>query len=192
MMKFGKFLLLPVLLAGLGLALGPAARADEKEPQPRAEERHEHHALIVPYDYDPWFYDPLWEGPGYYPYYPPRPALRVVPEGMIPVELRVQPRRATVVLDGNDLGQARDFDSVTDPLWLGPGEHRLTLRAPGYETLTVRLDTGKAVHSRLHYRLRKGNGTDPRSVVELTARSSSPAARGTASSTRGAPARPVR
>ncbi len=97
-----------------------------------------------------WWYDPYWyDGV----FVPPANVVRVVPRGMLPLRLHVHPRSAEVKIDGNDLGEAKEFGSWGEPLYLKPGRHVLKLSAPGYEPLTVHLDTSRVARTDLHYRL---------------------------------------
>ncbi len=121
---------------------------------------------------DPFFWDPFWYprfGWGVYystgPYGPP-PSYgygQVRPRNTAPVELHVSPRKATVVVDGTNVGQARDFDSRAYPLWLKAGTHDIELSYRGRQTLRVRFDVKRGSAYRVHYDLRDGEGLDPRS-----------------------------
>jgi hypothetical protein len=85
------------------------------------------------------------------------------PRNAAPVELHVSPRKADVIIDGTNVGQARDFDSQAYPLWLQAGIHTLELGRPGYQTLRVKFEVRRGKAYRVHYELRKGEGLDPRS-----------------------------
>ncbi|MGE5246021.1 MAG: PEGA domain-containing protein [Betaproteobacteria bacterium] len=60
------------------------------------------------------------------------------------LRLKVKPREAQVFVDGYYAGVVDDFDGVFQRLQLDAGSHRIEIRAPGYETLTidVRIDPG--------------------------------------------------
>ena len=73
------------------------------------------------------------------------------------------PRRATVVVDGDEVGTARHFNGYRDALWLQPGLHTVEFQVRGYMTLRVRVDAKEGRYYKLQYRLRKGEGVDPRS-----------------------------
>lgn len=104
--------------------------------------------------YDPWsgYYDPWgggyygpWGG-GYAGYYPPYGyGYGYDYEGSL--RLKVEPRDASVLVDGYYVGTVDDFDGVFQRLHVEAGPHRIELRAPGYEPLTfdVRLDPGRVV-----------------------------------------------
>jgi hypothetical protein len=61
------------------------------------------------------------------------------------LRLRVEPRDASVLVDGYYVGTVDDFDGVFQRLYVEAGPHRIELRAPGYEPLTfdVRPDPGR-------------------------------------------------
>lgn len=77
------------------------------------------------------FYDPFWYGGGPYGYgggggyYNDDGALR----------LKVEPREASVYVDGYFAGQVDDYDGVFQKLRMESGPHRVELRADGYEPL---------------------------------------------------------
>jgi hypothetical protein len=128
------------------------------------------------------FSDPLWDpfwgwswyAPYAYPYsYPPpySPSsvyAREIHRGLVPIELHVHPWRASVIVDRDIFGQARDYNDETHPLWLTPGKHVAELQYLGYETLRFELDIEKGLPRDLHYRLTKGEGMDPRSQLVET------------------------
>jgi len=102
----------------------------------------------IPSATDPWWYGP---NPAFTKFIPPDQAV---------VELHVKQAKATLVVDGNILGEARDYDSSRDPLWLKAGRHRLELRYRGYQTLSTELDLHGGQAYQLHYRLAKQEPTD--------------------------------
>ena len=53
------------------------------------------------------------------------------------VRIKVKPREASVYVDGYYVGHVDDFDGVLQRLHLASGPHRLEIRAPEYESLTV-------------------------------------------------------
>ncbi len=124
--------------------------------------------VVVPRFSGPFFWGPAWGfglGWGFYgpPYYPP-PYMRMIPGDAASVELHVHPRKALVRVDGYEAGQARDFNSHYDPLWVKPGKHSLELSAPGYMTLRVPIRLSPGAYLRLRYALEEGAGVDPRST----------------------------
>jgi len=128
------------------------------------------HRVILGPAFDPFFWDPY---PGFgwglsYSYGPP-PSYgyaQAPPRNAAPVELHVSPRKATVLVDGSDVGQARDFSSRAYPLWLKAGTHSLELGYRGYQTLRVKFEVRRGRAYRVHYDLREGDGIDPRSTRE--------------------------
>jgi hypothetical protein len=115
------------------------------------------------YSWGPWVYAP----PRYYTVEPPA-AARV--EGPARFELDVSPRRATVRLDGEEVGRAKDWDGRWDRLPVERGDHVLTFEAPGYKSLRVAVDATPGAYRRVSYALEKGDGIDPRSTsAEVTA-----------------------
>jgi hypothetical protein len=114
--------------------------------------------------WDPFWYPGFSWGLSYS--YGPTPYdgyAQVPPRNAAPVELHVSPRKAAVIVDGSDAGQARDFSSRAYPLWLKAGTHELVLSYRGYQTLRVKLEAKRGRAYRIHYDLRKGEGMDPRS-----------------------------
>jgi hypothetical protein len=138
---------------------GPSTMAGKQD-------RDEHQVVFVngflPFDplYDPfWDLGPAyaWWGPWYYgvvPYvgaaYP-----QGAPTGMVPVQLHVHPWTAALIVDGDNMGEARDYNGPEHPLWLKPGKHEVTLQQPGYRPLKFEIDLGKEQAYNLHYRLSK-------------------------------------
>jgi hypothetical protein len=118
------------------------------------------------------FWGSYWPGPTPWGWYGYGPVVYVPVAGSTPpaaptavarLGLHVTPRKADILMDGNDLGQARDFDPDFRPLWLTPGNHVLELRYPGYQTLRIEVEVTKGQVSNLHYKLRAGSGIDERS-----------------------------
>ncbi len=137
----------------------------------RPGEFHDHHGGFRDHDHDfffgvgfgfPIFWDGWWWGDPFFwgPWYPPYPALRMSPGNLLPVDVSVKPHKAQVILDGHDVGEARDFDSYAHPLLLTPGTHVVEFRYPGYRSLRVEIGAEQAVNTGLSFRLRKGTGTD--------------------------------
>jgi len=120
----------------------------------------------VAYSWDPWWYPYPGLGYGFSYQYAPYPYPRYAqlpPRNIAPVELHVSPRKADVIVDGTNVGQARDFNSAAYPLWLKAGTHTLELSRSGYLTLRVKFMVQKGRAYRVHYELREGEGLDPRS-----------------------------
>ncbi len=98
--------------------------------------------------------------------FPYRPIYVLTAGGEDPgaVETDVKPRKSTVLVDGVEVGQARDFNGNWDILFLEPGDRALEFRHPGYMTLRVVLEVESGGYYRVRQRLAKGEGVDPRSV----------------------------
>ena len=98
--------------------------------------------------YDPFFWGwgypfgwgyPYWGAP-YYGYgngygYQTRGAYRHYGA----VKLDVKPRDAEVYVDGYYMGQVRDFNGLGHHLDLDSGDHKVEIRAPGYQPLDLNL-----------------------------------------------------
>ena len=125
--------------------------------------------IVRPVFYDPLFSDPFWYprfGWGVYYSYGPAPYYgyaQIPPRDGAPVELHVSPRKSTVIVDGTNVGQARDFNSRAYPMWLKAGTHELELSYKGYQTLRVKFEVRRGRAYRVHYELNEGQGIDPRS-----------------------------
>jgi hypothetical protein len=57
------------------------------------------------------------------------------------VSLEVSPSDATVYVDGEYAGLVRDFDGTQGTLTLANGRHQIEISAPGYEPMTLDVDT---------------------------------------------------
>jgi PEGA domain len=64
---------------------------------------------------------------------------RVAPASIGEVRLRINPGRATVLMDGVDVGTADDYSGPAKLALVG-GLHHFELRAPGYQTLAFDVD----------------------------------------------------
>ncbi len=108
------------------------------------------------------YWDGWWYGypgsPGMYPPY-------VISGQGYPASVvtDVRPKKAIVRLDGEEIGEARDFNGTWDHLTLEPGPHSLEFVARGYKLLRVRLDAKPARSYRIAYELEPGEGIDSRS-----------------------------
>lgn len=112
-----------------------------------------------------------WPYAGYWgEYYPAYGYSRTAPpDSAAAVELHISPRKATVRVDGYEVGQARDFNDSYTPLFLTEGEHVVELSYRGYKTLKVRVHGSAGSELNLHYDLEKGEGVDSRSeAAEIT------------------------
>jgi hypothetical protein len=138
-MKNLKFVLLPLLAAGLVVALAAPAEAQRRSPGRVAAARTSA-ILIGGYWYPRYYYSPRFDygypyGPfGVYPpygygYYDLRDELTSS------VRLQVTPRNAQVFVDGYAAGEVDDFDGIFQRLRVRPGSHEITLYLDGFRTV---------------------------------------------------------
>ena len=123
-----------------------------------------------------WGY-PYYPYGGYYPY-AGGPVYGGEYVGNAWIETDVTPKRASVRLDGEDVGFAKDWNGVWDRLPIEPGEHVVEFALEGYQTLQFRLDARSGGVYRLSRELQKGQGTDPRSATEAPPQRAAPSAGG--------------
>jgi len=85
--------------------------------------------------YGPYGYYPFgpWYGYGGYGPYPP--AAYTYPGGSL--RLKIKPRNGQVYVDGYFVGVVDEFDGIFQRLHLEAGPHRIEVRVPGFETLTI-------------------------------------------------------
>jgi len=78
------------------------------------------------------------------------------------VETDVHPGKATLRVDGEDVGRAKDFNGTWDRLTIASGKHVFEFAAEGYTTLrtTIQLQPGRLY--RIDHDLTKGTGVDDR------------------------------
>ena len=79
------------------------------------------------------------------------------------VKTDIHPRKASVRLDGEIVGSARDYSGTWDDLRVAAGWHTLEFSAPGYMTLRVPVNARPGAVYHVGHDLRKGEGIDPRS-----------------------------
>ena len=68
------------------------------------------------------------------------------------VRFNVEPGYAEVLVDGNSVGKARQFDGSSSVLKLGPGSHTIVLKAEGFEDYQTQVylsDTEELVQIKL-------------------------------------------
>ena len=77
------------------------------------------------------------------------------------LDLKIKPSKAEVWVDGELVGQARDFDGYPSYLWLERGRHTITVYKGGYETFeqTLRIQPGAVVDLKL--KLVRGGSEPP-------------------------------
>lgn len=55
------------------------------------------------------------------------------------VVFKVKPSNAHAIVDGKDVGEARNFDGITRVLKLSPGAHVIRITAPGRQDFETRI-----------------------------------------------------
>jgi hypothetical protein len=85
------------------------------------------------------------------------------PELPAVLETAVSPKSATVRLDGEEIGKARDWNGAWDALTLPPGVHVLEFSKEGYRTFRAVVDLAPGMRFRVERDLVKGEGLDPAS-----------------------------
>jgi hypothetical protein len=90
--------------------------------------------------YNPWF-GAQWGGWGYpYPY-PPYGGYRLAaPDATL--RLEVEPKNASVFVDGYFAGNVDDFDGVFQRLHVDPGEHEIVVYLEGFRSIHEKLYVG--------------------------------------------------
>ena len=69
------------------------------------------------------------------------------------IELHIVPETSIVLVDGQPLGEAKQFDRPDHLLWLPAGRHELALEANGRRWLTTTLDLAPGRTQTVRYRL---------------------------------------
>lgn len=151
--------------------------------------------------YPPYWWDGYWGWGGYWgagsywgwPYWgwpytapavvvPGGAAQAGLPELPAVLETAVSPKSATVRLDGEEIGKARDWNGAWDALTLPPGVHVLEFSKDGYRTFRAVVELEPGMRFRVERDLAEGEGLDPASdplpepaPVVTSAREPSPA-----------------
>lgn len=122
-----------------------------------------------------WCLSGWWDWPGYAeyvygPWYGPGVGsydaeAAEPPRGPAEIETDVSPSRAEVVLDGEAVGFAADYDGRWDELQVTPGKHTIAFRSQGYRTLTIELEASPAMHYEFNDVLVRGEGEDHRTIA---------------------------
>ena len=116
-----------------------------------------------PYYY-PYFAYAAWPW-GWYGGWPYRSVpYKIDPNAPGAVETDVSPKKAVIHVDGEYVGQARDYNGRFNLLWLDSGEHVIEFSKDGYKTLRRYIDVQAGMHARVAERMEKGEGLDPRST----------------------------
>ncbi len=105
--------------------------------------------------YNPYYYDGYpppgygYPAPGEYPPASPPPSGAPSSGSSViaqpgaaagSVSFEITPATAEVFIDGEYVGRVSDLGPTTQPLALKPGRHRIEIRAPGYQTLSIDAD----------------------------------------------------
>jgi hypothetical protein len=132
----------------------------------------------APYFYDPFyspFYSP-WFGPHWgYPY--PYGGYRLAREASI--RLEVEPRNASVFVDGYFAGTVDNFDGVFQRLHVDPGVHEIVVYLEGYRSIRERLYIGPNSSRKITREMEKlgaGEPNEPKPAPAAEARESEGAA----------------
>jgi hypothetical protein len=110
--------------------------------------------------YGPWY--GAWYGPGAGSY---DVDTSRSPQGPANVETDISPSKAEVVLDGESVGFAADYDGRWDELQVTPGRHTIAFRAEGYRTLVIELEAHPAAHYEFDDVLARGDGEEHRTLA---------------------------
>ena len=106
-------------------------------------------------------------GPWYAPYYDyiyVAPAEAEPLHGPAIVETGVSPSKAEVVLDGDMVGFASDYNGRWDRLTVAPGPHTIAFQKKGYRTLVVAFEARPGATYALNDALVPGEGEDRRTL----------------------------
>jgi PEGA domain len=111
-----------------------------------------------------------WGGFGPYPYPYAYPYAEegasfgyAMMSGFGAVDLNVKPNQAEVWVDGNAVGEARDFDGSPTYMWLKAGDHDIQVYKGGYVTFAEKVNVRAGVKTELKVRLEKGVSEPPTS-----------------------------
>jgi hypothetical protein len=105
-----------------------------------------------------------------YPYYPypvyGSPYAGYGSADMGALDLAVKPKKATVYLDGQQIGRVKNYDGWPRYLWLEQGDHQLVFHLEGYRTHVESVRVQRGIVMKLAYRLVEGQATPPEQVFE--------------------------
>jgi hypothetical protein len=93
----------------------------------------------------------------------------VSPDEPASVETDVSPSKAEVLLDGESVGFASDYDGRWDDLRIPPGSHTITFAHKGYKTLVVELEARPGAEYEFRDQLVRGDGEVHREVKQAAA-----------------------
>lgn len=129
-----------------------------------------------------WGFGWGWPGYGYAaydPWYGPYPDTYIAtveapaPTGPAIVETGVTPSKAGVVLDGETVGFASDYNGRWDELTVAPGPHTISFQDKGYRTLVVTFEARPGAKYVFDDALVPGSGEDHRSLAAPTGEAAS-------------------
>ncbi|HEX4825606.1 MAG TPA: PEGA domain-containing protein [Candidatus Polarisedimenticolaceae bacterium] len=111
-----------------------------------------------------------WGYPYYgYGYYPPSDAGYGMgdahPQTPAVIETKVSPGSAEVLLDGESVGFAKDYNGHWDELRVSPGKHTVSFQNGGYKTLTFDIDVMPGGHYVLDNDMSEGSGEERRTIA---------------------------
>jgi hypothetical protein len=89
------------------------------------------------------------------------------PRGPATVETGVSPAKAEIVLDGESVGFASDYNGRWDRLNVAPGPHTISFQAKGYRTLVIAFEARPGASYAFHDALVPGEGEDRRNLPEV-------------------------
>ncbi len=106
---------------------------------------------------------PAYAGPwwGYPAWYPPAGPGVAVHSDLTAVETKVTPEHARVVLNGELIGVADDFDGYPGPLLLKPGHYTLELVLKGYRSEKIEIDAKPGRYVPVELKLQRVPGEKP-------------------------------
>jgi len=90
------------------------------------------------------------------------------------LDLRLQPKKAAIYVDGYYVGKAKTFDGRPDFLWLEEGTYEITFYMEGYRTLTRTFAVRSGVVADVRIALEPGVAILPPEPTEVVAERSPP------------------
>ena len=96
------------------------------------------------------------------------------PSGPVTIQTGITPSRAEVVLDGEMVGFAGDYNGRWDELSVAPGAHTIEFRKKGYRALVIAFDARPGASYAFSDELVPGEGEDRRELPKTAAEAPSP------------------
>jgi hypothetical protein len=132
------------------------------------------------YPYWGWGVGFYWGWPGYYGYGPGYPYAYdggyddnyTAKVGQHPssepatIVTEIEPSQAEVLLDGESVGFASDYNGRWDTLRIAPGKHTIEFRKTGRRSLAIEIDARPGAKYTVKDTLEAGNGEDHRTLAE--------------------------